>query len=397
MAGGILMLLLRAVQHACYGYQSGNFLSGVEHSSPDRRLPVLLAAGVFAGAVLFFLRRVIGKGRGLTRAIWKESGTMPSLPALIDAIVSIIIVAMGVSLGREGALKEAGAVVANKVSDWWTANPSQRHVLVACGAGAGMAAAYNVPFGGAVFALEVLLGTMAMPAVLAALTTSFVATAVSWLFLPDQPTYIVTSATLSSPLLLWAVLAGPLCGVVSAAYIRAIRWAVTHKPKGWKVLWMPVVVFGILGAVSIRYPELLGNGKNLVQLAYLDQIGPGLMLVLLVLKPLATISCLRSGAPGGLFTPTMTFGALLGAVLAHLWGLVIPTGPVGAYAIIGSWGGAGGGKSRPDFVDCIRPRTYPSRGFADGPAVDRGGRRYHHGKAAGVALDLLRTRLTQLL
>ena len=80
-----------------------------------------------------------------------------------------------------------------------------------------------------------------------------------------------------------------------------------------------MLVFGVLGVVSIQYPQLLGNGKGIVQLEALGQLSLGLLCVLLVLKPLATAACLGAGSPGGLFTPTLTIGVLLAGVLGRLW------------------------------------------------------------------------------
>ncbi len=134
---------------------AGDFLQGIEQVSGIRRVTVLLAAGVLAGMVLHALRRLSANSVGeLSEAVWNKSGRMPAIPTLVSAVLSIVIVGMGVALGREGALKQASGVVAGKLSDWTQLTPPQRHLLVACGAGAGMAAAYHVPLGGALFAVE---------------------------------------------------------------------------------------------------------------------------------------------------------------------------------------------------------------------------------------------------
>ena len=93
---------------------------------------------------------------------------------------------------------------------------------------------------------------------------------------------------------------------------------------------------GLLGLVSIWFPQLLGNGKDISQLAFTNQAAPVLLLALLALKPLATALCMRSGAPGGLFTPTLTAGAMLGAVLGHAWSWLWPGTPPGLFAILGA-------------------------------------------------------------
>ncbi len=98
----------------------------------------------------------------------------------------------------------------------------------------------------------------------------------------------------------------------------------------------PAIVFTLLGIVSIWLPQLLGNGKDISQLAFTNQVALPLLLILLVLRPAATVLSVRSGAPGGLFTPSLTVGALLGAVLGHAWSWVWPGVPPGLFAVLGA-------------------------------------------------------------
>lgn len=335
--GGLLMRLLRATQHLAFSYRSGEFLAAVEHTSAAHRVLVLTAAGLFAGVVLYTLRRLTGRhGPALSEAIWCKAGDLPLVSTGVRAVLAIMLVGMGAAVGREAALKQTGALVGAKLSDWTKLTASQRHFLAACGAGAGLAAAYNVPFGGALFALEVLLGSLELPLVLIAFAASFVGTAVSWIFLPNKPTYTVSPTATSISLLIWALIAGPIAGLISVGYVRALGWATSDKPKGWRIIAFPLLAFAALGASAILFPQLLGNGKDVVQLTLLDQFVTPLLLALLILRPLATFMCLRSGIPGGLFTPTMTFGALLGAVLGHAWNIFWPGPTLGAQAMLGS-------------------------------------------------------------
>jgi H+/Cl- antiporter ClcA len=192
-----------------------------------------------------------------------------------------------------------------------------------------MGAAYGVPLGGALFALEVMRGKLALRFVLPALFASMIATGVSWVALPNAPTYIILSFPLSASVITWVILAAPIFAFGSIRYVRLIRWADKNKPRGWQRFIAPAVVLGLLGIVSVRFPEILGNGKDLSQLLFSDQVGARLLLALLLLKPLATIMCMRSGVPGGLFTPSLTFGALLGAALGHVWSTLWPGVPAG--------------------------------------------------------------------
>jgi H+/Cl- antiporter ClcA len=292
---------------------------------------------MLTGAGQIVLRRLTsGNGIDITEAISRQAGRLPALRTVGSAVLSIFVVGMGVSLGREGAPKQVGAVIANVLSDRAHLSDEQRRLLVACGAGAGMAAAYGVPLGGALFALEVLRGVLALRLILPALLASAVATAVSWLALPNAPTYVIPAYSTSSSVVCWAVVAGPIMGLVSVGYVQFVAWADRNKPTGWRRLLAPIVVLGLLGAASIVFPQLLGNGKEITQLAFSNQVTPTLLLSLVVLRPLATVMCLGSGVPGGLFTPSLALGALLGAVLGLAWSWVWPGVPAGLFAVVGA-------------------------------------------------------------
>lgn len=338
LTSSALMGLLRAVQHLAWPGVSGNFLVHVEQASAWWRIGIVTMAGFFAGICRILLRQTTSKGHAgdLSEAIWLHGARIPVLPMLANAVVSIVIVGLGASLGREGALKQAGAALAAQLSTWRRLPPDQRRLLVACGAGAGMGAAYNVPFGGALFVMEVLLGTLSLPVVLPALTTSILATLVSWIFLPNQPTYSIAHFNLPPTLLAWAFVVGPLIGLGAAGYIRIVAWADAHQPAGREMIIAPTLVFALLGIAAILFPQLLGNGKDLVAQLLAGQIDWPLLSPLLILKILAIAGCLSVGAPGGLFTPTITCGALLGALLGGLWQWMWPGSPAGSFALIGA-------------------------------------------------------------
>jgi H+/Cl- antiporter ClcA len=337
IAAAALTRLLEMVQHVMWNGPGSNLLEAAEHASAWRHILVLLGAGLVTGSGQIILKHLSsGNGIDTTAAIWFHAGRMPALRTLGSALLSVVIVGMGVSLGREGAPKQAGAVMANFFSDRGRLSDEQRRLLVACGAGAGMGAAYGVPLGGALFSLEVMRGMLALRYVLPALFASVVATAVSWVALPDAPTYVIPAYSSSFSCVAWALLAGPIAGVVSVGYVRVVSWADRNRPQGWRRLAAPLLGLGLLGVVSIRLPQLLGNGKDISQLAFTNQVAPPLLLILLVLKPAATVLCMRTGAPGGLFTPSLTVGALLGAVLGHAWSWIWPGVPPGLFAIIGA-------------------------------------------------------------
>ncbi|MGA8620930.1 MAG: chloride channel protein [Candidatus Sulfotelmatobacter sp.] len=337
VAAAALTRLLELVQHMVWRGSGTQLLDAAARAGAWRHILVLLGAGVVTGAGQIILKQLSsGNGIDTTAAIWFHAGRMPALRTLGSALLSVIIVGMGVSLGREGAPKQAGAVLANLFSDRGRLSDEQRRLLVACGAGAGMSAAYGVPLGGALFALEVLRGMLALRYVLPALFVSLVATAVSWLVLPNAPTYIIPAYCTSASSLLWALFAGPIAGVFSVGYVRLVTWADRNKPRGWRRLTAPLAGLGLLGVVSIWFPQLLGNGKDISQLAFVNQVAFSLLLTLLVLKIAAIALCVGCGAPGGLFTPSLTVGAMLGGVLGHIWTWFWPGVPPGLFAVLGA-------------------------------------------------------------
>jgi H+/Cl- antiporter ClcA len=330
-----LTLLLQLVQR--FSWPGDGLLEAASNADARRHLLVLLGAGAVTGAGQLILKHLTsGNSIDTSAAIWFHAGRVPALRTLGSAVLSVIIVGMGVSLGREGAPKQAGAVFANFFADRGRLSDEQRRLLVACGAGAGMSAAYGVPLGGALFSLEVLRGVLALRYVMPALVVSLVATGVAWLVLPDAPTYSIPSYPHTAGSTIFAILAGPIAGVVSVGYVRLVMWADRTKPKGWRRLIEPLLVMGLLGLVSIWYPQLLGNGKDVSQLAFVGAVSPALLGLLFLLKPAATILCMKSGAPGGLFTPSLTVGAMLGGFLGHIWSLAWPGVPPGLCALLGA-------------------------------------------------------------
>jgi chloride channel protein, CIC family len=336
--GDLMMLLLFSVQHLAFGYHSGSLESGVEHASDARRLIVLLAAGAFGGIAWFLLRRYTsGEKTELDDVVWGDGARLSFRRSLGTSVISEVVIGMGASIGRENAPKLMGGASASLLAGWARLSAEQRRLLMACGAGAGLAAVYNVPLGGALFTAEIMMGSISLPVVLPALACSWIATATAWLYLPDRATYVdVPDYRFTAPLLAWALLAGPLIGLVASGYIRLIGWVSHHQARGRVAAVAPLVAFGILGLIGFAYPQLFGNGKDMAHDAFLGADGLTLLLALFALKPLVTALCLGSGASGGLFTPTLSTGAVLGGAAGIAWSLAWPGSPAGAYALLGA-------------------------------------------------------------
>jgi CIC family chloride channel protein len=336
--GDLMMLILFSVQHLAFGYHAGSLITAVSRASDVRRLVVLVAAGAFGGAAWYLLRRFTpGERTEIDDVVWGEGERLSFRRSLGTSVISEIVIGMGASIGRENAPKLMGGASASLLAGWARLSPAQRRLLMACGGGAGLAAVYNVPLGGALFTAEIMMGVITLPVALPALACSGIATATAWLYLPRHATYLgVPSYRFTVPLLAWALLAGPLIGLVASGYIRLIGWVTHHAVTGRAAVFAPMAAFGILGLIGFAYPQLFGNGRDMASGAFLGTAGLAVLLPLAALKPLVTALCLGSGASGGLFTPTLSTGAVLGGAAGIAWSLAWPGSPAGAYAVVGA-------------------------------------------------------------
>lgn len=331
------MRLLFAVEQLAWSFQSGDFVDDVSKAPPFQHLLLLLIAGCLVPVTGIVIEGLFGRRGEVDSAIWFRSGRTPLLSTVAGAVESIVIVGLGASLGRESAIKQVGGAIASWLASVCGLSRGEQRVIVACGVGAGMAAAYNVPVGGALFAVEVLLGSVSLRLVLPALVCSVIATASSWTLLPVGPVYDVPEYPLSIQLTVWAVCVGPLIGLAAIPFVRALEWAENCQARiRYGRFIAPILTFTALGALSIPFPELLGNGQEVVQRAFIAQISVRLLATLTVLKFVATFSCLASGAHGGLFTPTLAIGALLGGTLGYLWEQIWPGASLGCCSVIGA-------------------------------------------------------------
>jgi H+/Cl- antiporter ClcA len=347
LGGMLLALLLHAIQHLAFGYSPGaiisneSFLEGVSAASPARKIAVLGLCGLVAGtgwwAVYRFGRPLVS----ISKAVRAEDPRMPVGSTLAHALLQIITVALGSPLGREVAPREVGAVFAGWLARRCGLTPAQSRLMVACGAGAGLAAVYNVPLGGTLFVLEVLLGTFSFSVVVPALTSCTIAALVAWVRLGDEAQYTIQPHfAISAPLVILSVLAGPLLGAAAFGFSRVASLARKHAPKDARLVLWCVPVFLAIGLLATHFPGLLGNGKGPTQSGFDDRLGVGLAAALLVLKLLATTGSLRAGAEGGLLTPGLTIGALLAILICGAWNGILPAFGIapGALAIVGAAG-----------------------------------------------------------
>lgn len=336
-----LLHVLRLTQHLFWRSDAEGFLAGAVASPEWRRFLVPVLGGALVSLVSLLVGQPLrGHGTaGIIESIWVKSGRLPLPRALLRGLVSIIAVGLGAPLGREGALLQTGAASGSALARRLRLGPGQARLLVACGAAAGIASAYNVPIGAALFGLEVLLGSFALELFGPIVVSCVVATLVSRTLIADHPSYVIPHYVLMHPReLLLALVLGVLMGVASAFYVRGINLLsdLLDRVPAWLQPFLPLAAMTVVGLVAVRWPYVMGNGYDSVNLA----LHGTLPLVLLLSLPLAKLALTSlaagAGVPGGLFTPSLFFGALLGGAFGMVVERFAPgSAPSGAYALLG--------------------------------------------------------------
>lgn len=342
LSGMVLALILHAIQHLAFGYSHGqlvgseSFLQGVTDSSWSRRIMAIVAGGAVAGFGWWLLGRYGQKQVSIASAVANPSVPMPAGTTTIHALLQIVTVALGSPLGREVAPREMGALGAGMVARKLGLLEDESRTLIACGAGAGLAAVYNVPLAGALFSLEVMLLSFSWEKTLAAIITSAIAAWTATLGLGDESQYHFTSDILPHSFLWWAIISGPILGAGAWLFRKATSTARSHVQSNWQMPVFCLLAFSLLAALSLYFPQLPGNGKGPMQLALSDALGfPGAAM-LLVLKMVVILAVLRGGAEGGLLTPGLAVGGLASLLLCMLWQQLLPGGDYGSFALVGA-------------------------------------------------------------
>ncbi len=315
-AGLATSAVLRFVEHLTYHYTFGTLLTGITGSSPVRRALGPMVGGALTAVGWWILRRSTEVPQ-LERTIVSQ-GRVPRLAWSIDALLQVVLVGSGASLGREGAPRQFAAALGDVCTAWLRRlSARDREILLACAAGAGLGAVYAVPLGGALFTLRIILKTWHPRALGAALITSSLAVAVGSLITHDRPELDWPNPDLSFELSGHALLLAPLAFVVGMAFNRLMASA---RPVVTMRTWMLVPALAgaglVMGVCSHWWPELPGNGRSILTVSLASGMTLSAAATILVLKPLLTALFLRAGGTGGMLTPSLATGAAAGSLLA---------------------------------------------------------------------------------
>jgi CIC family chloride channel protein len=341
LASVLLIRLIDLVQSLFWG-RTGDMLSVAEAVSPTQRILVLAAGGAAVGLFLLLTRgKVEDTGTaGIIEAVTRGKGYLSfrSVAAEVPAIV--LTVGSGGSLGREGSLLRTGATLGSWLGRRVHLAGNRLNVLVGCGFAAGIASAYNAPIGGALFALEVILGNFALENFGPIVVASAMGTVVSRLLISAQPAYHPPPAAVMTSG--WEIghhlVLGIVIGVGAALFIATLKTARGAFARLPLPVWLkPLLGFALVGVIGTRFPQVFGNGFGTVDLALRGAFPLALVLVLPFVKVAATALTRGSGGAGGLFTPTLFVGAMVGSAYGTWIHAVFPTTSAdpGAYALVG--------------------------------------------------------------
>jgi CIC family chloride channel protein len=344
--------------HALLHYDANVFTTPAPWGPLVILVPVLGAIGVTFLVTNFAPE---AKGHGVPEvmdAIYHKGGVIRPVVALVKSLASALAIGSGSSVGREGPIIQIGSALGSTLGQIVRMPAGQRIALVAAGAGAGIAATFNTPIGGVMFAIELMLPEVSVDTFLPVAIATGTATFVGRWFFGDTPAFHVpplqamaVDSNAVIVLILFAVL-GALSGVAAAGFIKGLHLAEDVfdriKLRYWRHM-LGMLVVGVLMYVLMRtfgqyYVD--GVGYATVQAILTGQISAFWLLALLGLcKALATSISLGSGSSGGIFSPSLYMGAALGGAFAALWNLAgLPIQlSVPAFAMVGMGAMVGGG------------------------------------------------------
>jgi CIC family chloride channel protein len=305
------------------------------------RVAVPAIGGLIVGPLVYFFARE-AKGHGVPEvmeAVALKGGIIRKRVVVVKSLASAISISTGGSVGREGPIVQIGSTIGSVLGQFMKVSADRMRTLVGCGAAAGIAATFNAPIAGSMFALEVILGDFGLATFSPIVISSVVATAISRAFLGDIPAFIVPSYELVSAweLPLYLIL-GIFCAAVGVTFTKTLY----RIEDIFDAIKFPEYLKGIIGGLilgvsSLVFPQILGVGYGAIDLALMQKMAWYFLLVLVVAKILATSITIGSGGSGGIFAPSLFLGAMAGGFFGGVVHQLFPniTASPGAYSIVG--------------------------------------------------------------
>ena len=305
------------------------------------RLLIPAAGGLIAGSILLFGQKwsTAGQSPDFMEAVVLGNGVIRMRATVVKSLSSLVTISSGGSIGREGPMVQLASMLGSFLGRLAHFSPARLRLLVACGAAAGIACAYNAPLTGAFFVAEIVLGSIAMESIGPLIVASVVATVIASQFLGAQPVYHMPHFGVPDSWQLIAhVVLGVITGLAAPVFLLLLQGGESVFARLRTTAPVKLGLGGlIVGAISIWQPEVWGNGYGVVESVLNSQWTWDALFTILVLKVLATVATTGSGAVGGVFTPTLFVGAVLGALYGEILHRLLPgaTITVSDFAVIG--------------------------------------------------------------
>jgi chloride channel protein, CIC family len=326
-------------------------------------IPVV--GGLLAGPIITFFAKE-AKGHGVPevmQAIALRGGVIRPRVVVAKIAASAICIGSGGSAGREGPIVQVGAALGSTLGQWLHLSEARIRNLVACGAAAGIAATFNAPIAGVVFAMEIILGELHIGYLGNVIISSVTAATLARVFLGERPAFDMPRYGMKTPweIFLYAIL-GVLAALVAVLFIKMLYWF-EDRFDSWRFpdALKPAVGGLLLGLLAFAYPlimvqafipasestlgvpiyanlpHIFSAGFKTIEEALLGNLSFMLLFAMIFLKPLATSFTLGSGNSGGVFAPSLFTGAALGGAFGRLMEYLAPgaTAGPGAFASVG--------------------------------------------------------------
>jgi len=336
---GLVIILFRySTEYTQMSFLPGADPENYEAVAWQSRLLMASAGGLFLGLLFYFVSRVplrVGVIHVLERLSYHE-GNLPFKNLVMQFIGAGVAIVSGQSIGREGPCVHLGAGSASLLGRYLHLPNNSIRTLVGCGAAAAVAASFNTPLAGVIFAMEVILMEYTITGFTPAILSAVSATVVCRLVFDAEPIFTVQAVDLESFLELpIIVLMGILIGAIAAGLIRLTR---AFTKLGLKIdIWIRMTLAGVgVGMIAIVSPEIMGIGYDTVDAVILGQLGIVALLLLIFTKLVATALCVGFSIPAGLIGPAIFIGALAGGIVGKLVEMFDGNfSDVGLYAMLG--------------------------------------------------------------
>lgn len=340
LAGGVI-LLFRIYTDAAILLWFGQQVRDQDFESLpwQLRLALPVIGGLVIGVVLHWLPRhvrAVGVGHVLER-LSEHQGHMPVKNALVQFFAGGLVLACGMPVGREGPAIHLGSAVSSVTGQYLRLPNNSLRVLVGCGAAAAIAACFNTPLAGVIFALEVVMMEYTVATFVPIILAAVVSTLMARLAFGNYVAYEVPALDLIS---MWEipaiVLLGLLAGLWSSGFIAATTKVATHT-RPWPLWTRPAIAGIIIGLLALVVPEIMGTGYDTVTASFHSELPWTILLFALVGKTIATTLCSGLSVPGGAIGPSLFIGATLGGLVGTVVTALLPEPHSGSglYAMLG--------------------------------------------------------------